>query len=187
MRLVPVSYLREGTEIAIDVINEDGRILFKKGQKVTQGGIACLDRLGVSYVYITDEHCYNDKEVRYGSDFNTIYRSILKLRRIAYRVAEGTSDKTDIIAGLTVARTIVEYIVAMDDDVKITYEPSKMVVNSVIERAIYVAMMSTVLGHKMKLSKDRLVKLCLSGLLKDLALVSPKIKSASGFSLTNIS
>lgn len=109
-------------------------------------------------------------------DFTKIHSNLVKLKEIAHKVGEGTSDASDITAVTSISKIIVDDIVALNDNFKIIYEPNKMVVNSIVERSIYVAMMSTALGYKMNLSKDRLVKLCLAALLKDIALVSPKIK-----------
>ena len=56
MRLVPVQNLKENSQIAINIIDNEGRFLLKEGQKITPQGIQILNRLGVAYVYINDEY-----------------------------------------------------------------------------------------------------------------------------------
>lgn len=82
---------------------------------------------------------------------------------------------------IEVATEIVDEILKLPTDAKIFYEPNKLIVNSVIEQTIYIAMMATTLGVKMNLPKDQLIKLCLSALLKDIALLSPKIAMGSSY------
>ncbi len=176
MRLVPVGCLKENTVIAIDVINSDGRILLKRNQRISKFGIDTLNRLGVTHVYIRDEFCYNNDD-RYTVDLCKFSESIIKLKQIASKVSSGTSGEADIKAAYDVARKIVLDLNKYGNDFKIVYEPSKMIVNSLVERCIYVAIMSTALGFKMKLRPEQLIKLCLAALLKDVALFSPKIKA----------
>ena len=179
MRLVPVKFLKENSCIASNIINSDGRLMLKEGQKITSYGIQTLNNLGVSYVYIYDEHCFNHNSNKYTTKIEHIYHYMVELRAIAYKVIDGNSGITDIQNATHIATKIVEDILLLPDEFKITYEPNKLILNSDIERIIYVAIMSTVLGSKMQLGKDKLVKLCLTALLKDVALFSPKITESN--------
>ena len=176
MRLVPVQNLKENSIIAINIIDNEGRFMLKEGQKITSQGIQILNRLGVSYVYINDEYCFNNNSDKYSSKIEGIYEHIIALREIGVRIINGTSGASDVLEATNVATKIVDKILLLPKDFKISYEPNKLIVNSVIEQTIYVAMMSTALGIKMELPKDQLVRLCLAALLKDVALLSPKIK-----------
>lgn len=176
MRLVPNEYLKENSEVAIDIINDEGKLLLHKGQRLTQRCIDSLKNLGISNVYIKDEYCINNVGNRGYMDPNNILPFVKKLREIAQKVCLGISGRSDIEVAIFISKKIVDSV-KMNRDLKIAYEPNKMVINSIIERSIYVAIMSTILGDKMNMSKDRLVKLCLAGLLKDIALISPKIQS----------
>ncbi|MBP3886450.1 MAG: hypothetical protein J6F30_02165 [Cellulosilyticum sp.] len=176
MRLVPVQNLKENSQIAINIIDNEGRFMLKEGQKITSQGIQILNRLGVSYVYINDEYCFHQGSKKYSSKIEGIYEHIITLREIGTRIINGTSGATDVTEATSVASKIVDEILLLPKDFKISYEPNKLIANSLIEQTIYVAMMSTALGIKMELPKDQLVKLCLAALLKDVALLSPKIK-----------
>lgn len=181
MRLVPVKYLKENSCIAINIVDNDGRFMLKEGQKITAHGINILKKLGVSYVYITDEYCFNHTSTK-STQIEHIYEHIIKLKSIAYRVIDGTSNSEDLLTATNIASDIVDDMLLLPNDFKISYEPNKLVVNCVIEQTIYVAMMATALGIKMQLSKPQLVNLCLSALLKDIALLSPKINSDNAVS-----
>lgn len=177
MRLIPLKYLKENSCIAIDIIDNQGRIMLKKGQKITQNGINILSNLGVAAVYIQDEYCFNQKP-HASTELNSIFKHIEGFKAIGDRINEGISSSEDIIKATEIATELVNELLLLDVDSKIVYEPSKLHVNSVIENNIYIAMMSTVLGIKMNLNKEDLVKLCLTALLKDVALLSPKILNA---------
>ncbi len=179
MRLVPIKHLKEDSCIAINVINNEGKLLLKGGQKISSRGIETLTNVGVSYVYIRDEYCFNNDPPKYMTDIDKMYELIGKLRGIANRIITGKSSRNDLILATSLAEQIVTSMLLVKDTFKISYEPSKLVVNSTVEQTIYVAIMSTALGAKMGLSNERLVKLCLSALLKDTALVSSKMNGGN--------
>lgn len=176
MRLVPVKQLRHNTNIAIDVIDNEGRLMLKEGQKITEQGIQILNRLGVSFVYINDEYCFHSHSKKQTAEIKNIYSYIAVLKNIGERISTGVSRPEDVERATEIATQIVEDMLRLPDDFKISYEPSKLKVTSIIEQGIYVAMMSTALGVKMKMPKVQLIKLCLTALLKDIALVAPKLK-----------
>ncbi|MBE6024582.1 MAG: HD domain-containing protein [Cellulosilyticum sp.] len=179
MRLVPVQYLKENSYIAVDVVDNEGRFMIKGGQKITAQGIQILYKLGISYVYIQDEFCFHNTSNKYTQNMSNIYNSIVELKEIGERIVNGHSGAEDVLRATNIATTIVDEMLLLPKDFKISYEPSKLMANYTIEIIIYVAMMSTALGVKMNLSREELIKLCLAALLKDVALLSPKIKDAS--------
>ena len=175
MRLIPVKYLKEKSCIAIDIIDDQGRTMLKKGQKITAQGIQILKNLGVAAVYIEDEYCLNQNTYQYTMELGNIFKHIEGLREIGSRINEGTSGGEDIVQATMIANEIVDEMLMLPPESKIVYEPCKLRVNSVVEQNIYIAMMATALGVKMGLQKKDLVKLCIATLLKDVALLSPKI------------
>lgn len=176
MRLVPIESLKEDSCIAIDIINNEGKLLLKKGQQISAHAINILKQIGIAYVYITDQYCFNTNSSYSKFDLEHIYTSILTLRNIATKVTTGDTGIAELNSVIETSKTIVETISSLPKDFKIFYEPTKLIVNSFIEKNIYVAMMATALGLKMNLNKQRLINLCLSALLKDLALVSSKFQ-----------
>lgn len=178
MRLVPVRSLQTNSEIAVDVINNDGKLMLREGQKVTPKGIEILEKLGISYVYIKDEYCFSGKKNKYTTKIDYFYKSIMQLEELANKSMSGAANLSDVQDAMYIAKQFVEDVLAAQDSLKISYEPNKLSVNPFIEQTIYVAIMAVILGAKMKLSKDKLVKLCVATLLKDIALVSPNAKIA---------
>ena len=176
MRLVPVKYLQTDSEIAVDVINNDGKLMLKEGQKVTSKGIEILDKLGISYVYIKDEYCFSEKKNKYTTKIDYFYKSIRQLENLANKSMIGIANFSDVQDAMYIATQFVEDVLAEKDNLKISYEPNKLSVNPIIEQTIYVAIMAVILGAKMKLSKEKLVKLCIATLLKDIALISANAK-----------
>ena len=175
MRLIPVEYLKEGSEVAINVMNADNKLLLSKGQMISKRIMERLEEKGVSYVYITDEYCFNEVSDSI-ADIQGFLRSILKLKRLARRVTDGTSDASDMEYAIGISKEVIQAARALDDSVKIRYEPTKLIINSVEEETIYIAIMAVILGVRMGYSEEKLINLCLATLLKDLALLSPKIK-----------
>lgn len=178
MRLIPIKYLKENSCVAVDIIDDQGRFMLKSGQKITAQGIKILENLGAYAVYINDEYCFNQKTNQHTMQLGNIFKYIEEFREIGYRISEGTSSGEDIELAARIASDIVDEILLLDEESKITYEPSKLRVNAPIEQNIYIAMMATTLGSKMKLGKAELVKLCLATLLKDVAIISPKIRES---------
>ena len=152
--------------------------MLKKGQKITQGGITILNNLGIDAVYIEDEYCFNHTANQSTMALSNIFEYIEGFKAIGHRINDGTSNGEDIVKATEIATKLVDDLLLLDKNSKIVYEPTKLRASSVIEQNIYVAMMATTLGLKMNLSKENLVKLCLASLLKDVALLSPKILEA---------
>lgn len=174
MRLVPVKRLKENSEIAINIINNDGKLMLKEGQKITSRGIEILEKLGIEYVYINDEYCFHNKQGKYTMKIESLYKNIKGLEYIANKVINGQAGSEELREAMLIATQFVDDVILVQDNLKISYEPNKLTVNSIIEQTIYVAIMAVILGAKMELSREKLIKLCLATLLKDIALLSPK-------------
>lgn len=179
MRLVPVKSLKENSEIAISIIDNNGKLMMKEGKKVTPKGIEILKKIGIEYVYINDEYCFNNEHSKYFMEIENLYESIRELESIADKVVRGEAGSKELSVAMFVATRLVDEVLLSKDHLKISFEPNKLTVNPIIEQTLYVAIMAVILGAKMKLSKEKLVKLCVATLLKDIALVSPKVRNSS--------
>ncbi|MFI3174591.1 MAG: HD domain-containing phosphohydrolase [Bacillota bacterium] len=179
MRLVPVAHLKHGSKIALDILNAFGMPLISAEEIVTMHTLQTLHRLKISYVYIKDEYCFQEKSTTYGiSQVGHFMKIIYQLREIALRSMKGESGPEDIEDCVKVAKKLVAQVVpaVQDGTMKIMYEPVKMYTDTVIEQSIYVSIMSVALGVKMNMSEDKLVELCIAGMLRNFALLSPKIR-----------
>lgn len=176
MRLVPTHSLRDNSEVAIDIVNDQGKLLLKSHQILSGNMLNSLRGKGIRYVYITDQYCRNTAHIRNqmkAQEGNQQY--INEMRNIAKKMMAGTAGAAEMERGWAIALQIVEDIKSRGENFKIFYEPTKMVIDSVVEECIYVAIMSVALALKLGISEEETRKLCMSALLKDMALLSAKI------------
>lgn len=178
MRLVPLEHLKEGSVVAIDVVNTYGVPLVCEGEPVTNKALGILEDLALTHVYIDDEFCVNKEKPDYSisqvGDFHDIIKS---LHEISDKISKGISNITELEKVKRIAKNIVRDITkaSTHQDLKIVYEPVKLHEDIVIEQSIYVSIMSVILGVKLQLRQAQLVELCLTGLMRNFALVYPKI------------
>ncbi|CAG9712194.1 hypothetical protein [Clostridium neonatale] len=64
----------------------------KRRTKITPKGVEILDNLGISYVYINDEYCFNNKQSKYTMKIDYLYKSIRGLEDIANKVIRGEAE-----------------------------------------------------------------------------------------------
>lgn len=176
MRLIPVSALKLGSMVALEVIDANGVSTLKKGEVITQNAINTLNMLGLSSVYITDKYCFVDEKARVNTTSNMghLYHTIVGLQTVANRIQEGGTGKIEFEKIAGISNQLVTDYMTIKDDINIVFEPVKVRSNAMIERIIYVTMMSVALGVKMGLSPQELGELCSVGLMANFALVSPK-------------
>lgn len=175
MRLVPVDRLRPNATIALDVMNAKNLLLIGAGSEITPKIIDKLQNVDLEFIYINDEHC--TKQTGAGclvtSDSKTMLRIIERLNQITKHINMGLASTHDMIRIQQLCYEIVEEYRSVEGDIKIVYEPVKMVINSVLEQSIYITMLSVALGMKMGLTPPQLSELCMAGLLRDFALMAP--------------
>ncbi len=185
MRLVPVEKLKANASIAIDVVNSQGILLVAEGQELTPRIIQILNKVDLEYIYINDaltSHLPTQQFMT--SDSTSLMNIINQLKTITKRMSMGMANAGDILKLSNISFDIVEEYYQMHDDFRIVYEPVKMVLNSAVEQSLYVAIMGVGLGMKMGLSRPQLSELCMTGLLKDFALISPKASISSKDSIS---
>ncbi len=175
MRLVPINKLRPNVELGIDILDENSRVLLKRGHMLNDININRLQTTNISSIYITDKYCYADFS-NYTSQPSNILRMVVILKRLARKTRQGTIDKDDVISTLRVVNEIVSTLNATKHTFKIAYEPKKIVSNDFEEKTIYIAIMSTLFALKMGFSKSEASTLCLAALLRDLSLIQPDDK-----------
>lgn len=175
MRLVPISELKTNSTSAISVVDGSGRFLIKENEKFSARGIETLKKLNIKFVYITDHFCFNEGNKMYNVESEVLDTCMSKLRYIGERTAKGITDRSDMDSVFTISKTIVENIIENKDIFEIAYQPNRFVENTIVEESIYVAIMSTVLAVKLDWNEERVLNTCISALLKDFGLLSPKI------------
>ncbi|OON95967.1 MAG: hypothetical protein ATN36_06835 [Epulopiscium sp. Nele67-Bin005] len=174
MRLVPVKYLRVGSIIATDVLEDTGTLLIKKDQEVDAQMIQSLKSLGLSNVYITDQFCYVSNEDVYQRDMNVLYGHFRELRDIGKRVMNNATGITEIKRSYQIANDVITEV-RKHGDFRLMYEPPKYFGDDYIEETIYMAIIATKLGMLMGLARGDLTNLFVATLLRDIGLISPKL------------
>ena len=96
MRLVPVRKLRQNSEIAVNIIDNKGKLMLKEGQLITSKGIDLLNKLEIKYVYINDEYCFNNKKIKYTMEIEHLYKNIRELEEIANKVVDGRCSNKEL-------------------------------------------------------------------------------------------
>lgn len=178
MRLVPLEHLKEGSVVAVDVVNIYGVPLVCDGEQITQKALKILEDLALTHVYIDDEFCVNKEKAEYSisqvADFHDIIKS---LHEISDKISKGISNITELEKVKIIAKNIVKDVIraSLYEELKIVYEPVKLHEDVVIEQSIYVSIMSVILGAKLNFRQAQLVELCLTGLMRNFALIYPKI------------
>lgn len=178
MRLIPVSALKLGSIVALEVIDANGVATVQKGDVITQNAINTLNMLGVSSVYIKDKYCFVDekKRVTTTSNMGNLYHTIVAIQQVANRIQEGGTGKSEFDKIKAITTQLVTDYMTIKDDISIVFEPIKVRSNAFVEHQIYVTMMSVALGVKMGIPPQELGELCFVGLISNFALISPKFK-----------
>ncbi len=175
MRLVPVSYLREGSELALDILDEEDKVLLTKGYVLNKMNVERLRASNIASVYITDEYCYNHTPT-YTSQPSNVLRKVVVIRNAIHNAAKGINTNDSIAQGLKAVNAIVTELEKQKYSLRIGYEPKKLSMKNFDEHNIYIAMMSSLLALKLGFSKQDTYLVCLGALIKDIAVISPSFK-----------
>jgi HD-GYP domain-containing protein (c-di-GMP phosphodiesterase class II) len=95
MRLVNVSYLKEGTVLARPVINPAGQILLQTGVRLTSQYIERLKQFGFSVVFIEDKRL-GDVEVRSAISTSTRELAYRTIHKLSESIINGKEDIVEV-------------------------------------------------------------------------------------------
>ncbi|OOB78161.1 MAG: hypothetical protein BEN18_08255 [Epulopiscium sp. Nuni2H_MBin001] len=175
MRMVPVSELRVNSELAIDIVDEEHKVLLTKGHILNQINVDRLQSTNIASVYITDKFCYNNTPT-YTSQPTNVLRKVVTIRNAIHNAAQGIEANEAIAKALKAVNEIVSELDRQKYSLRIGYEPKKIALKDFDERTIYIAMMSSLLSLKIGFVKQQTYLVCLGALIKDIAVVSPTFK-----------
>lgn len=179
MRLVPIKELKNNSVSAVSVVDGKGRFLIKENERFSARGLETLKKLGINYVYITDQFCFNHGKKMYNIESETIDDCMSRLRQIGDKARKGMTGKSDLENVSKISSEITESILENIDILEIAYQPNRFIEDPLIEETIYVAVMTTVLAGKLGWSKEKMINTCIASLVKDFGLMSPKIPNSS--------
>jgi HD-GYP domain-containing protein (c-di-GMP phosphodiesterase class II) len=184
VRLVPVSFIKEGNVLAQTLYDTEGRILLNKGITLNNRLLKRVMENGIYSLYINDELSVNEiddiikpqvrlkavKAVRDTIDsFISCHRELEtgnKHRRL--RLLDERCQKLSRLA--YISNNIVDEILGQKN-IMISLANIKKADSYTYEHSVNVAILALVLGVELGLSKDQLYDLCMGSLLHDLGKV----------------
>lgn len=181
MRQVNVNSLKIGDVLGKTILSSSGRVLLGKGVKLTPLYIAKLKGMGISILYIEDEH-FND----------VIVEDIIKEehRRQAIEVLEKSMRSVKLGKNLDgselrrITNKIVEEIM-FKKDILMSMMDMRSIDNQMFAHSVNVCVLSTVLGKAMFLDHEKLETLAIGAMLHDIGKMQLDSKLfRSGASLT---
>ncbi|MGN2370313.1 HD-GYP domain-containing protein [Clostridium cagae] len=180
MRLIPIECVKKDTILGKTIYDSEGRILLKKGVKLTQLLIQKIKHLSILSIYIIDE--YSDYEIE----------DIIKpeLRQKAIKILKETFNDIQRISSLhsfekfsienyskhelkyfenisTISEELLDNILS-NKNLLISLVDIKSMDNYTYQHSVNVAVLSLVLGISLKLPKRKLIQLCSGALLHDI-------------------
>ncbi len=177
MRLVPLSSLREGSELAKTIFDPEGRILLAKGVIIKSNIIKRIRAAGIMSVYINDE--YSDTEIEdiikpelrqkvvktIKDSFNKFFGFTSSNGKINKNVSKQIDQNMMNINFLV--SSIVDEIYSQKD-ILIKIVDIKTLDNYIYEHCVSVAILSIIMGIELKFNKDKLTHLAFGAILHDL-------------------
>jgi HD-GYP domain-containing protein (c-di-GMP phosphodiesterase class II) len=185
MRLVPINSVKEGSFLAKTIFDNDGRILLRDGVKLTEGLIRRIKSIGIFTLYINDEYSYNviedviephirQKAIKSVKDtFSHFERfnSAAGAKGNLSGVTPPRGNKQDYVKALMdLSKEIMDEMISKKN-VLINLVDIKSLDNYTYQHSVNVALLSLVLGIKLKLSKYELYNLCVGAILHDIGKV----------------
>ncbi|AOR22264.1 HD-GYP domain-containing protein [Clostridium taeniosporum] len=180
MRLIPIECVKKDTVLGKTIYDSEGRILLKKGVKLTQLLIQKIKELNILSIYIIDE--YSDYEIEdiikpelrqkavkiLKETFNDIQRvssfhnfekcSLINYSKHELKYFENISN---------ISEELLDNILS-NKNLLISLVDIKNMDNYTYQHSVNVAVLSLVLGISLKLPKRKLVQLCSGALLHDI-------------------
>lgn len=197
MRLVPTNCVKLGTTLAQDIYNERGSVLLKKGIELTESLIEKIESNGVYTIYVDDGYStkvieeiirpelkqkavqsikqtfsnigkFNKQAL---NNENLHFKEKLKLKSMGKYLESLRGVSERIIDELTHNHSLMVNLVDIKNIDNYTYEHS-----------LNVAILSTIMGIELKLTRNELYKLFMGALLHDIgkAFVSSAVITKQG-------
>ena len=183
MRMVPTNCAKLGTSLAQDIYNERGSILLKKGVELTETLISKIEENGVYTIYIDDG--YSNKvieeiirpelKMKAVESIKSTFASIQKMNKQAMNKENiHFKEKLQLLSMgkyLGSLKNISERIIhelSNNHTLMVNLVDIKNIDNYTYEHSLNVAILSTILGLELKLTKNELYKLFMGALLHDI-------------------
>ncbi len=177
MRIVPLSSVKEGSELGKTIFDSDGRVLLAKGIKLSSSLLKRIKDNGVMSIYINDEYSSNEIEDVIKPELRQKAKKILKESfNTFYQVSEKSSLSPQMARKqanqyLDNINSIVSMIVDeiySQKDLLIKIVDIKSLDQYTFEHSVNVAILSLIIAIELKFNKDKLYHLATGAILHDL-------------------
>ncbi|MTI48999.1 MAG: HD-GYP domain-containing protein [Firmicutes bacterium] len=177
MRLVPVSSVREGTELAKTIFDSQGRILLSKGVELKQGLIRRIRKNGIMSVYINDEYSDNEIEDVIKPELRIKAIKLMKdsYTRFSEMANEGITNKK--LANKLKTKCLEDIGAIIESFINELFSQKEILVkmvdiksmdNYTYQHCVNVAVLSIIVGIEMQYNKEKLTHLATGAILHDL-------------------
>ncbi len=176
MRLVPTKFIDPGAELADDLFTLDGKVLLKKGSKLTSVLIERINSNNIFSIYIKDEH--SPGEIQRLVDPVLRHKGYELVKRIfdavGNRKPDGTSMPLSIMSLNDELNKLMEeilYEMTGIKDKQLEYIDVKNTRSYIYSSAFNTALLSVLIGWEMGLSADFIRQLFVGGIYHDIGMM----------------
>ncbi|WP_010168048.1 HD-GYP domain-containing protein [Candidatus Epulonipiscium viviparus] len=171
MRMIPLTHLQSNNILAIDILDENSKVLLTKGQLLTAGLVNRLKNTNLACVYIIDKYS-QDQVPTYTAIPQNILQRISTLNELRNINQSGQGDFETLLKIMHTVNDIVYTLYAGKQNYRLNYEPNKLLTKSPTETNIYIAITTTLFALKLGWNPNDAVNLCLAVLLRDIGLAA---------------
>lgn len=177
MRLVPISSVREGSELAKTIFDFQGRVLLSKGVVLKASLIKRISSNGIMSVYINDE--YSDNEIEDVIKPQLRQKAISLMKESFNKLSDiGTGKISNSKQASTMASKYLDGIhnviesfindLFSQKEIMIKMVDIKSMDNYTYQHCVNVAVLSLIVGIDLKYNKEKLIHLATGAILHDL-------------------
>lgn len=170
MRLVPIHSAKEGSVLAKTIYDGEGRVLLKEGVELTASLIEKIEALHIYTIYINDK--YTDVVIEDVIKPEIRQKAIKKIKDTFYKISEYTGksvyreNENEFQSIHYMASELLEEIL-LQKDVMIGLVDIKSFDDYTYQHSVNVAVISLIIGIKLRFHKYELFDLCVGALLHD--------------------
>jgi len=167
VRYVPIEALEPGQYLGRTIFSSNGAVLLNEGVQLTVYMISTLNRIGITYVYVKDEH-FDDVEIPEVVSEETKRAVIRQMGEVFDTVRSGKEFNTKNVS-VTIDSLLDD--IMRNKDVLIHLSDIRSKENAAYIHAMNVCMMSAVVGMNMSFSPTQMKELAIGALLHDIGKV----------------
>lgn len=173
MRLIPIECVRKNSYLGKTIYDDYGKVLLKKGIKLTESIIKSIYDQNIFSVYIEDE--YSEEEIneiikpelrqKFVSVIKETFNEINKIVNVNNEAEKSDMDYFNHINNI--AEELINSVLS-NKDTLINLVDIKSMDNYTYQHSVNVAVISIVIGFSLQMSREELIDLTLGALIHDI-------------------